>query len=237
MKHWTDYHAKNGNITVQRARRIELVPGSFTFPVRALQEAKEPKPDSLEDIPFQSELQSGADVQPEHEPADESTEAVLDALAQPDKSPDDEFFPEIKHTPTGEIIPDCFHWDGTRLVKSYKGSKRPAHIPSDFKEREKLVAEEAEKLAGGSGSAASSSSAAKASKKKKKKKPEPATVARKLRVNPSPSGEQKTAAVCWEVIPEDRPRKAAPAKAELHRPELRDWIKKQDPRIRIQCCF
>ena len=107
----------------------------------------------------------------------------------------------------------------------------------DFKEREKLVAEEAEKLAGGSGSAASSSSAAKASKKKKKKKPEPATVARKLRVNPSPSGEQKTAAVCWEVIPEDRPRKAAPAKAELHRPELRDWIKKQDPRIRIQGCF
>ena len=90
------------------------------------------------------------------------------------------------------------------------------------KEREKLATEEAEKHAGSSGSgAASSSSAAKASKKKKK--PEPATVARKLRVNPSPSGEQRTAAVCWEVIPEDRPRFcvpampiAAPAKAELH---------------------
>ena len=101
------------------------------------------------------------------------------------------------------------------------------------KEREKLVAEEAEELAVGSGSgAASSSSAAKATKKKKKKKPEPATVARQLQTNPSPSGVQKTAAVCWEVIPEGRPHscvpampKAAPAKAELHRPELREWIK------------
>ena len=102
---------------------------------------------------------------------------MLDALAEPDKSPEDEFFSEIKYTPTGEIIPDGFHWDGTRLVKSYKGSKRPEHIPSDFwrmfspKEREKLVAEEAEKFAGGSGGSAPSSSSAKASKKKKKPEP------------------------------------------------------------------
>ena len=102
--HALDYHAENGSITVQRACRIELVPGGFTFPLRALHEAKEPKPDRLEDnviadprpIPFQSELQPAADVQPEHEAADESTEAVLDSLAQPDKSPDDEIFPEIK---------------------------------------------------------------------------------------------------------------------------------------------
>ena len=44
-----DYHAENGSITVQRARRIELVLGGFTFPLRALHEAKEPKPDRLED--------------------------------------------------------------------------------------------------------------------------------------------------------------------------------------------
>ena len=192
---WTT-HAEKGSITVQRARRIELVPGGFTFPLRALHEAKEPKPDRLEDnviddprpIPFQSELQPAADVQPEHEAADESTEAVPDALAK-DKSPDEEIFPEIKYTPTGQIIPDGFHWDGTGLVKSYKGSKRPEYIPSHFckmlspKEKEKLIAEEAEKFAGSSGSGAPSSSSAKASKKKKK--PEPATVARQLRVNPS----------------------------------------------------
>ena len=75
-----------------------------------------------------------------------------------------------------------------------------------LKEREKLVAEEADKLAGGSGNGAASSSSSAKATKKKKKKPEPATVARQLRVNPSPSGEQKTAAVCWEVIPEGRPR-------------------------------
>ena len=111
------------------------------------------------------------------------------------------------------------------------------------KERAKLVAEEAEKIAGGSGSgAAPSSSSAKASKKKKK--PEPATVARQLRVNPSLSGETKTAAVCWEVIPEGRPRfcvpampKAAPAKAELHRPELRELIKNKVQITRIQSCI
>ena len=91
------------------------------------------------------------------------------------------------------------------------------------KEREKLAAEEAAKFAGSSGSGAPSTSSA---------KPEPATVAKQLRVNRSPSGEPMTAAVCWEVIPEGRPKfcvpampKAAPAKAELHRPELRELIK------------
>ena len=88
------------------------------------------------------------------------------------------FSPKSSIPPTGQIIPDGFHWDGTRLVKSYKGAKRPEHIPPDFlrmlspKEREKLVAEEAEKFAGSSGSGAPSSSSAKASKKKKKKKEE-----------------------------------------------------------------
>ena len=43
------YHVENGSITVQKARRIELVPGGFTFPLPAMQEAKEPKSDRLED--------------------------------------------------------------------------------------------------------------------------------------------------------------------------------------------
>ena len=56
--------------------------------------------------------------------------------------------------------------------------------------------------------------------------------ARKLRVNPSPSGEPQVNQ--WEVIPTDRPKfcvpampKSAPAKAELHRPELREMIKQK----------
>ena len=39
---------------MQRARRIELIEGGFVFSLRALKEAKEPKPDRP--IPFQAEL-------------------------------------------------------------------------------------------------------------------------------------------------------------------------------------
>ena len=123
-----------------------------------------------------------------------------------------------------------WHW----LVKTYKGSKRPEYIPPDFwkmlspKKRAKLAAKEEAKVTG-SGSSASGSAA-----KGSAKRPKPATTAKRLRVNPgpNPSGEQD-ANVCWEAIPEDRPKfcvpaipkKAMPAKAELHRPELREPIK------------
>ena len=235
-----DYHAETGSITVQRARRVELIAGGFVFPLRALKEAKEPKPDRLADnviadprpIPFQSELQTEEHAEASEEAIDKSTEAVLDALAVMKGRLRNQFFPDIKYTPTGTPIPDGYHWDGTRLVKTYKGSKRPESIPSDFwkmlspKDRQKLVEEEAEKMAVGSGGAASSS----ASKGPKKKKGAVAT-ARKLRVNPSPSGEPISVST-WEVIPKDRPKfcvpampKAVPAKAELHRPELREMIK------------
>ena len=234
-----DYHAETGSITVQRARRVELIAGGFVFPLRALKEAKEPKPDRLADnviadprpIPFQSELQTEEHAEASEEAIDKSSEAVLDVLASEDKPAEETIFPDIKYTPTGTPIPDGYHWDGTRLVKTYKGSKRPESIPSDFwkmlspKDRQKLVEEEAEKMAVGSGGAASSS----ASKVPKKKKGAVAT-ARKLRVNPSPSGEPTVSK--WEVIPKDRPKfcvpampKAVPAKAELHRPELREMIK------------
>ena len=234
-----DYHAETGSITVQRARRVELIAGGFVFPLRALKEAKEPKPDRLADnviadprpIPFQSELQTEEHAEASEEAIDKSSEAVLDALASADQPAEEPVFPDIKYTPTGKPIPDGYHWDGTRLVKTYKGSKRPESIPSDLwkmlspKDRQKLVEEEAEKMAVGSGGAASSS----ASKVPKKKKGAVAT-ARKLRVNPSPSGEPTVSQ--WEVIPKDRPKfcvpampKAVPAKAELHRPELREMIK------------
>jgi len=236
-----DYHAENGSITVQRARRVELIEGGFVFPLRALKEAKEPKPDRLADnviadprpIPFQSDLQIEGQAETGEEAIDKSPEAVPDALASEDKPAEEEMFPEIKYTPTGKPIPDGYHWDGTRLVKTYKGSKRPESIPSDLwkmlspKDRQKLIDEEAKKMAVGSGGAASSL----APKGSKKKKSAVAT-ARKLRVSPSPSGEPVVAQ--WEVIPKDRPKfcvpampKAAPAKGELHRPELREMIKRK----------
>eukprot|EP00435_Cladocopium_sp_Y103_P074011 s55_g46.t1 len=98
------------------------------------------------------------------------------------------------------------------------------------KERAELAAEEAAKASGSSGSGGASSSAAPKGDAKKKKKKKSAT-ARRLRVNPSPSGEPVSEG-CWEVIPPDRPHfcvpampKEVPAKAELHRPELRESIK------------
>eukprot|EP00435_Cladocopium_sp_Y103_P046789 s641_g13.t1 len=97
------------------------------------------------------------------------------------------------------------------------------------KERAELAAEEAAKVSGSSGSGGASSSAAPKGDAKKKKKS--SATARRLRVNPSPSGEPVSEG-CWEVIPPDRPRfcvpampKESPAKAELHRPELRELIK------------
>ena len=113
---------------------------------------------------------------------------MLDALASEDQPAEEPVFPDIKYTPAGKPIPDGYHWDGTRLVKTYKGSKRPESIPSDFwkmlspKDRQKLVEEEAEKMAVG-GEGAASSSAPKGPKKKSA-----VATARKLRVNPSPSG-------------------------------------------------
>jgi len=178
---------------------------------------------------LQIEGQAGAS----EEAIDKSSGAVPAALASEGQPAEEATFPEIKYTPTGKPIPDGYHWDGTRLVKTYKGSKRPESIPSDLwkmlspKDRQQLIDEEAEKMAVDSGGAASSS----ASKGPKKKKSAVAT-ARKLRLSPSPSSEPTV--VQWEVIPKDRPKfcvpampKAAPAKAELHRPELREMIKRK----------
>ena len=99
---------------MQRARRIGLIEGGFVFPLRALKEVKEPKPDRLEDnviadprpIPFQAELQvDGQDDQGE-EVVDKSTEAVPNVVAMADEPAEEEIFPEIKYAPTGKPIPD-----------------------------------------------------------------------------------------------------------------------------------
>jgi hypothetical protein len=82
------------------------------------------------------------------------------------------------------------------------------------KDRQKFIDEETEKMARGSGGA-SSSSAPKGSKKRKSA----VATARKLRENLSPKDRPK---FCVPAMP-----KAAPAKAELHRPELREMIKQK----------
>ena len=95
-----DYHAETGSITVQRARRVELIAGGFVFPLRALKEAKEPKPDRLVDnviadprpIPFQSEVQTEEHAEESEVAIDKSTEAVLDALASDERPAEEPVF-------------------------------------------------------------------------------------------------------------------------------------------------
>ena len=59
----------------------------------------------------------------------------IKALAtEGEQAEEEEMFPETKYTPTGKPIPDGYHWDGTRLVKTYKGSKRLGIGPIRFVE-------------------------------------------------------------------------------------------------------
>ena len=110
-----DYHAENGSITVQRARRIELIEGGFVFPLRALKEAKEPKPDRLEDnviadprpIPFQAELQ--VDGQ------DDQGEEVVDTSAEA------EAVPNVLAMEMNQLKRKCFPKSSTLQLETHSG--------------------------------------------------------------------------------------------------------------------
>ena len=108
----------------------------FIFPLKALIDSKAPKADRLEDqvipqtpkaVPLESSLHPPQDEY-EYEPG---TPLPADSDVEPD-APQEPVFPDLKLTPKGEIIPDGFHWDGHRIVRNYKGSKRPAGIDSEL---------------------------------------------------------------------------------------------------------
>lgn len=129
-----DYHAENGSITVQRSRQIILPSGGFVFPLRAAQEAKEPKAIKPQDLSIQDanrEVVPNADaaealppppfVYVQGNPADQTPEQPLDADAQQlyqEMSADiaaESGAPRL--TPSGDPIPDNMEWDGLRLVR------------------------------------------------------------------------------------------------------------------------
>ena len=62
--------------------------------------------------------------------------------------PAEPIFPDLKLTPKGEIIPDGYHWEAHRIVRNYRGSKRPEGIDSKLwqmlgsNERKKIIEEE-----------------------------------------------------------------------------------------------
>ena len=123
-----DYHVNWGALTLERTERLELPSERFTFPLKALIDSKSPQADRLKDqvipptpsaVPLVSSMLPPPDL--EYEPG-----TPLPADVEPERVRD-EIFPELRLSPKGERIPDGFHWDGHRIVRSHKASKRPCN--------------------------------------------------------------------------------------------------------------
>ena len=141
-------------------------------------------------------------------------------------------FPDLRLTPKGEVIPDGFHWDGHRIVRNYKGSKRPEGIDSELwkmlgpQERKAIIEEEAKAKAKKQEDKPEPSSGSKSKKKK-------ASLAR-LEATQCPPAKARLVGNTWEIIPADSqkfsvpamPKAAAPATIE-HRPQLRELVKEK----------
>ena len=180
-------------------------------------------------VPLESALQMPSDL--EYEPG---TPVPADSDVEPEDVPE-EIFPELKLTPKGEIIPDGFHWDGHRIVRNYKGSKRPPGIDSKLwqmlgsNERKQIIEEEEAKAIKKAQEEAKSapSSGSKGPKKKK------STVAQ-LEATPRPSAKATLIGDHWEIVPHASPKFSVPAMpkmaapaTEMHRPALRELIKEK----------
>ena len=232
-----DYHVEHNSLTTQRTKKIELLPGGFSFPLRVKQDRKEAIPDdpklnlieSPNPIPLAdadlaeytpSEAPEGVPEQGGEEPEFEVTAA--------DKAED--YKPDT--TPAGVPIPEGYHWDGLRVVKTYKGSKRPKDIPSDYwktlgpKDRAKLLKEMDE---------------AKSSSSKGPKTTSPATSSQ-LGSSRSPSA--TNSGTSWEAVPTPKTMFGAPAmprkvldQPEPHRLPLRELVAQRIKQIEFQVAF
>ena len=254
-----DYHAENGSITVQRSRQIILPSGGFVFPLRAAQEAKEPKAIKPQDLLIQDanrEVVPNADaaealppppfVYVQGNPADQTPEQPLDADAQQlyqEMSADiaaESGAPRL--TPSGDPIPDNMEWDGLRLVRKRKGSQRPADIPSEFwkqmgsQDRAKFIAQEKDKKAKEQLTTQSKASGSKPSSAKASKDAAALTA--------SQESVHTVATLCsgqWEVVPQGRPKFSVPAMPvnrtatpEQHRSSLREIVRAKIQEIEFQ---
>ena len=126
------------------------------FPLKAKADSLEPPPEPIADrvippvpdpiIPQQSDLEYTPSIAPEPiEPSAQEMEPPVDVEMK--KSSAEPLEPG-EMMPDGSIVPDGYHYDGVRLVKTYTGSKRPRSIPSELwkmmgpRQREKAIREE-----------------------------------------------------------------------------------------------
>ena len=158
-----DYHLEHGSVVIQRTKRLELPSETHVFPLKAKADSLEPPPEPIADrvippvpdpiIPQQSDLEYTPSIAPDPiEPPAQEKEPPVDVEMK--KSSAEPLEPgEVM--PDGSIAPDGYHYDGVRLVKTYKGSKRPRSIPSQLwkmmgpRQREKAIREEEQKKSEG----------------------------------------------------------------------------------------
>ena len=155
---------ETGNFPILRAKRLELIPGDFTFPMRpseiAIRDATEaPRledqdcewdPDAPESWPdTKGEGEGSARDQVSGVGKEVVTESVV-APEIPSSSSEGIAAKMTKHDPTrmpdGKPVPAGYNWDGVRLVRNKRGSKRSPDTPSEFwhmysaKQREEDIA-------------------------------------------------------------------------------------------------
>ena len=146
---------EDGTLKVIRAKRVELLEGQFAFPlepeqVKLAESTHIPK---LDDQNIHGALHDGSadleDVQQlsgdhfgpggidddegegERPPEGEAAEASRPPVPKEPSSDSAGLFDPTKY-PDGTPVPAGYNWDGIRLVRNKKGSKRPLDVPSEF---------------------------------------------------------------------------------------------------------
>ena len=146
---------EDGTLKVIRAKRVELIEGQFVFPLdpeqikhdestrvpqlddQNINNAPPETNDELDDAlqlmddylgPGGLDDEGGEGERPPQGEADEPTQPP-----EPKKPPSDPtgLFDNTKY-PDGTPVPAGYNWDGVRLVRNKKGSKRPPDVPSEF---------------------------------------------------------------------------------------------------------
>ena len=146
---------EDGTLKVIRAKRVELIEGQFVFPLD-LEQIKHDEATHVPQLDDQNINNASPEADGELDDAlqlmddylgpggldDEGGEGErppkgeADEAPQPSKpkkppsEPTDLFDPT--RYPDGTPVPAGYNWDGVRLVRNKKGSKRPPDVPSEF---------------------------------------------------------------------------------------------------------